>query len=160
MRLECFICEGPDPKAPFIVDRLSPTNGCWGLCKLCGIAVCTGHGLRHENPNEYQCAICVGPGMKRRGPGGNDPSQPTSPEPTPDEFLSLYSNLKIEILDAMRAALEEHFGTKYTGSLRTKKMDGAARNAAASAYAEASGVAKFMAAVRQASRELAGSGSE
>lgn len=98
--------------------------------------------------------------MRRRGPGGNDPTQPISPEPTPDEFLSLYSNLKVELLEAMRTALEEHFGTKYTGSLRTKKMDSAARNAAATAYAEASGVASFMAAVRQASRELAGSGSE
>lgn len=157
MRLECFICEGPDPRMGFIVDRLSPTNGCWGLCRICGVAVCTGHGRRHENPDEYQCAICVGPGMRRGGTRGGDPTGPTTPEDSPDEFLNAYSDLKTEILDAVKLALEEHFTDRASRGDFSRRMDGAARRVASLAYEQASGVEEFMKSIRRAAREVAGS---
>jgi hypothetical protein len=156
MRLACFICDGPDPKMEFIVDRVSPTNGCWGFCKLCGIAVCTGHGRRHENPDEYQCAICVGPRMRRGGPGGGDPTGPTTPDITPEEFINAYGDLKVKILDAMHQAIEEYFDHRGSqGHFSRKTMDRGAREAASAAYSRASGADSFMASIRRAARELA-----
>ena len=141
----------------FIVDRVSPTNGCWGLCRICGVAVCTGHGRRHENPDEYQCAICVGPGMRRGGRGGGDPTGPTPPEDSPDEFLNAYSDLKVKILDAVKLALEEHFADHVSRGNNSRRMDRAARLVASSAYEKASGVDEFMKSTRRAALELAGS---
>lgn len=155
MRLACFLCDGPGPKVDFIVDRVSPDNGCWGLCKLCGIAVCTGHGRRHENPDEYQCALCVGPRMRRGGPDGNDPTGPTTPEPTPDAFVDAYSDLKAELLLRVRVALDEYFEERELEGDSSRRMDSAARAVAAAAFEQASGIAAFRETLRKVSAALA-----
>jgi len=152
MNLACYICDGPGPKMEFIVDRLSPTNACWGLCKLCSIAVCTGHGRRNETPDEYQCALCVGTGIRKPGPGGDDPQQPTDPGPTSDEFINAYSDLRIEIREEVKKKLLEYF----RDNPGPDRMNREAREVAAAAYEAASGVAEFRIRVRNATRELAG----
>jgi hypothetical protein len=152
MNLSCYICDGPGPTMEFLLGRVSPLNACWGLCKVCGIAVCTGHGFRSETPDEYQCALCVGPGIKRRGGGGNGPQQPVTPGPSKDEFLRAYSELRIEILDAIRSRLDEYFSNTF----EPFQMDRRAREIAAAAFEEASGVAEFRIRLKNAILEISG----
>jgi hypothetical protein len=152
MNLACYICDGPEPRMEFILGRVSPENACWGFCKVCGIAVCTGHGFRSETPDEYQCALCVGPGIKRHGGGGNGPQQPVKPGPDKDEFLRAYSELRIEILDAIRSRLDEYFSNTF----EPYQMDRRAREIAAAAFEEASGVAEFRKRLQNATLEVSG----
>jgi len=152
MNLACYICDGPGPKMEFIVGRVSPENACWGLCKLCSIAVCTGHGFRHETPDEYQCALCVGPGMKKHGPGGDDPQQPTDPGPTNEEFVNAYSQLRFEIREEVDRKLAEYFYDRPG----PHRMNRDARKVAAAAYEAASGVAEFRVRLLEAVADIAG----
>jgi hypothetical protein len=152
MNLSCYICDGPGPTMEFILGRVSPLNACWGLCKVCGIAVCTGHGFRHETPDEYQCALCVGPGIKRHGGGGDGPQQPVKPGPTEDEFLRAYSELRIEILQEMRSRLDEYFRDTF----EPYRMDRRAREIAAAAFEDASGVTEFRQRLQNATLEVSG----
>jgi hypothetical protein len=89
--------------------------------------------------------------MRRGGPGGGDPTGPTTPDVTPEQFINAYGDLKARILDAMHQAIEEYFD--HRGSRRT--MDLGAREAASAAYSTASGADSFMASIRRAVKELA-----
>jgi len=152
MNLACYICDGPGPTMEFIVGRVSPVNACWGLCKVCGIAVCTGHGRRHETPDEYQCALCVGPRIERHGGGGDGPQQPVKPGPTEDEFLRAYSDLRIEIMQEIRSRLDEYFRDR----IAPYRMDRRAFEIAAAAFEEAAGVTEFRRRLELATFELSG----
>jgi hypothetical protein len=137
---------------PFILGRLSPLNACWGFCKVCGIAVCTGHGFRHETPDEYQCALCVSTGIRRHGGGGDPPPSPTEPGPTEDQFLLAYSELRIEILQEIRSRLDEYFRERFP----PYRMDREALEIAAAAFEQASGAAAFRRRIEEATLEISG----
>jgi hypothetical protein len=77
--------------------------------------------------------------MKKRGPGGDDPQQPTDPGPTKEEFVNAYSHLRFEIRKEIDLKLEEYFHARPG----PHRMNRKAREVAASAYEAASGVTEF-----------------
>ncbi len=94
--------------------------------------------------------------MGRGGPGGNDPTGPTTPDETPEQFINAYGDLKTRILEAMQQAIEEYFDHRENqGFLRQQMKDRGARQAAAVAYEKASGADLFMQSIRRAAKELA-----
>ena len=92
--------------------------------------------------------------MRKGGPGGNDPTGPTTPDTTPEQFINAYGDLKTKILQAMQEAIEEYFESLPQERYRRRTMDRGAREAASAAYSKASGADAFMASIRRAAKQL------
>jgi len=142
MQLICYACSQPAAeRREKIVDVEEDQVGeCWGICHVCSIVVCTEHGFRNDNPVEYECVYCVGPGFKKRRQRGSTPDDPTPAPETLETLTDAYSRLRQKIWDEVNKAriiyLEENGGDSKT------PLNEEALSLAASAYEDASGGTK------------------
>lgn len=139
MILECFACSQPHGLVPKIVQEEGnyKKGACWGICHKCGVAVCSGHGRRNENPYEYQCTYCTGDYIERGGFLPDDPSDPASP----DDIQSLadaISDVKVEIAEAVVNAVKRYLRDNDLPS--SVRFDKEILEVAAKAYRAAAGI--------------------
>src|SRR5579863_619811 len=65
MNMECYACgQKPGLRPKKILEEGEFKDGaCWGICKVCGLVICSGHGRRKQNcassPLKTHCARCT-----------------------------------------------------------------------------------------------------
>lgn len=119
-----------------------------GICKVCGIVVCSGHGRRKQNPYEYQCTYCTGDFIERGGFLPIDPSDPTTPGGL-DELLDAIGDLKLEIVDYVEKAVIRYL--RDSDKPRDSRLDDQALKVAAKAFRD---IAEIPEPIKR--REIAG----
>jgi hypothetical protein len=137
MNIECYACgQKPGLRPKKIMEEGDFKDGaCWGICKVCGLVICSGHGRRKENPYEYQCVYCTGDFIERGGFNPQDPSDPT-PEPGDlDDLADAISNLKHDIVKAVKDAVIEYL--KANDKRKDSPLDKEALVIAAKAFRKA-----------------------
>lgn len=147
MIFECYACAQKSGMVPKMIheDGEFRPGASWGICKVCGIVVCSGHGRRKQNPYEYQCTYCTGDFIERGGFLPEDPSDPIMPGGL-DELLDAIGDLKLEIVTYVEKAVITYLrdNDKPLGS----RLDEKALKVAAKAFRDVAEVP------RQIAREI------